>query len=157
MPGCYKRSHAACKKGAGIPGEADPQCQIPVAPREVGHLGGTEEMFCSCSVTCKRSGSLCPATNAACAAKRQNITGSILQKMLHYPVKFNPLLSPRLSLASDMQHICLSCSGFGFRSSCREPHPPHRPLAPPPKRSCLLLSSYLSKCKLGCQMRMNKY
>lgn len=90
VPSCYKRSHAAAKRvlaslgkqthNVGFPSTLAQCIQGMAAPQEVGRLGGTEETFCSCPATCKHLRSLCPATNATCAAKRQNITGSILQK-----------------------------------------------------------------------------
>lgn len=90
VPSCYERSRAACKRVLASLGKQMhnvgflltlAQCVQGMAdPQEVGHLGGTEEMFHSCMETCKRLSSLCSATNATCAIKTQNVTGSILEK-----------------------------------------------------------------------------
>lgn len=107
------------------------------APRGAGHSGGTEEMLCSHPVTCKMlelslSGHKCHLCCEGGKCYRQHFA-----KIASFAVKLNPQLSSRLLLASDIHSTYrLSCSGFGVRSSCREPRPPlpsRRPLAPPPQ------------------------
>lgn len=114
-------SHVTCKKGASIPGEADPQHQIPA---DFGSMH-TGDGCCPRNQALERNrrhflfppGDLQALELSLSGHKRHLCCKEAkchrqrFAKMMSFPLKLKPQLAPRLFLASDMQHISLELSG----------------------------------------------
>lgn len=132
-PGCHEghtrvpgMEHTARKMGSGIPGEADPQCQIPTdfgsmspvaAPQAVRHLEKHERCF----IPAQWLANTRALPQIPLVLQRGKIFQAAFCRNYVSLLNGNHYCPLACYLALACSTYCLSCSGFRGRSSCWEP------------------------------------